>query len=893
MATIGVKVQLDGSQTYKQQMSAITQQTKLFQAQVKETTNNISKGASVFANHIAQGKALENQLASQREQQKLLANEIENATKKYGENSKQVMALETQMANLNTAIANTEDSLKSNGGTLGAVGATLEDIGKKISAVGDKMSSFGTELTQKVTLPLASIGTVSVKAFSDWESAFTGVMKTVDETANTTYDDIAEGIKKMATETASTKEEIAGVAEVAGQLGISADNIVDFTKVMIELGDTTNLSAEDASTSLARIINITGESTENIDKLGSAIVALGNNFATDEASIVEMSNRLASAGTIAGMSTTDIFALSTAMSSVGIQAEAGGTAMTQTLTAISQAVDSGSAKLTSIAEVSGMTAEEFSQAWSTSPITALQAFINGLSSMNEAGESTYTLLDDLGMSGIRQSNMLQSLALASDQLAGAIDVSNSAYETNTALTDEANKRYATFATKLSQTKEKISNVGVEIGEKLLPYVDKVIEQVEKWVEGWNNLDDSTKNMIVKVGAIVAVVGPIIAVIGKVISTVGRLVTNIGSVITFLSGTVIPFVTTTLIPAITGFATTLTATVLPAIGSVLVAIAPFIAIGAVIAGVIAGIVLVVKNWGTICDWLSEKWQAFSDWISPILESIGNFFTTIFEGIGNVIQTVIQGTLDFITGYFQLQFEAWKWLFEGIALVVTTVVEAVSTFVTNAITVISEWINTTITNIKAIIVLIITATYNFITSILTKIKTTVSTWFTTIKTTISNKVTAIKTAITEVLQGIVDKFTELKDSALTWGKDLIDNFISGIKEKWESLKETVSNVAQTVADFLHFSEPKKGPLSDFNESGGDMMSNYANGIKNAQYLVKDAVQSVALDVASTLDSALTSEEIYEAIRQGASDSTTSIVLNNREVTRALSGMGVQFS
>ena len=146
---------------------------------------------------------------------------------------------------------------------------------------------------------------------------------------------------------------------------------------------------------------------------------------------------------------------------------------------------------------------------------------------------------------------------------------------------------------------------------------------------------------------------------------------------------------------------------------------------------------------------------------------------------------------------------------------------------------------------------------------------------------------------MLQGIVDKFTEIKDNALSWGKDLIDNFIAGIMAKWESLKETVSSVAQTVKDFLGFSEPSKGPLSNFHTYGPDMMENYSNGIKNAQYLVKDAVQSVALDVASTLDSALTSEEIYEAIRQGASDSTTSIVLNNREVTRALSGMGVQFS
>jgi len=70
----------------------------------------------------------------------------------------------------------------------------------------------------------------------------------------------------------------------------------------------------------------------------------------------------------------------------------------------------------------------------------------------------------------------------------------------------------------------------------------------------------------------------------------------------------------------------------------------------------------------------------------------------------------------------------------------------------------------------------------------------------------------------------------DKAKTWGKDLIDNFISGIKQKWEDLKQSVANVAQTVKDFLGFSEPKKGPLSDFHTYAPDMMDLYSKGIKD---------------------------------------------------------------
>jgi len=892
MATIGVKVQLDGSQTYKQQMSAITQQTKLFQAQVKETTNNISKGASVFANHIAQGKALENQLASQREQQKLLANEIEKATEKYGANSKEVMQLETQMTNLRTAITNTESALQSNGGTLGAIGAQFEALGSKISAVGDKIAGVGQKMSTALTVPLVAVGTASVKTAGDFESAMSQVASTMGYTVDELHDsgsdasktmkDLSDFAKEMGETTAFSASESAEALNYMALAGYDAETSMEMLPTVLNLASAgamdlasasdmvtdassaLGLSIDETSTMVDEMAKASSKSNTSVSQLGEAILTIG-----------------ATASNMSG-GTTELATSLGVLADNGIKGAEGGTHLRNMMLSLQESAKDGAVDFGAFS-VQVYDADGNFRAMSDI-MTDLQTNMQG---MNQESK-------DAIVSGVFNKTDLASVNAMLGTSKDRFD------ELKTAIGDAEGSAQAmadvqldNFNGQITLLKSALEGVAITIGEKLTPYISKLVEKINNLIDWFNSLSDEQQDMIVKIGLVVGAIGPALMIVGKVISTVGSMASTIGTVVTFVGTTLIPFITGTLVPAITAVGSVIIGTIIPAIASVIVAIAPFLAIGAVIAGVIAGIVLVVKNWGTICDWLSEKWQAFSDWISPILEGIGNFFTTIFEGIGNVIQTVIQGTLDFITGYFQLQFEAWKWLFEGIALVVTTVVTAVTTFVTNAVTAISEWINTTITNIKAIIVLIVTATYNFITSILTKIKTTITTWFTTIKTTISNKVTAIKTAITEVLQGIVDKFTELKDNALTWGKDLIDNFISGIKEKWESLKETVSAVAQTVKDFLGFSEPSKGPLSNFHTYGPDMMENYSNGIKNAQYLVKDAVQSVALDVASTLDSALTSEDIYEAIRQGASDSTTSIVLNNREVTRALSGMGVQFS
>lgn len=805
MATIGVRIELEGAPKYTEDMKNLTAQTKLYQAQVKKLTTEMNTGTSAFTKSITTSKALKQQLEAQQNQSERLAQQIQKVAAEQGEESTQCIRLKTQYENLQRAIAQTNQQLEAEGGLAGAIGKEFEAVGDKISSVSKKMSDLGSSLTQKVSLPITAVGAASVKAFSDWESAFTGVMKTVDETANTTYADIAEGIKKMATETAASKEDIAGIAEAAGQLGIGADDILKFTKTMVMLGDSTNLSSEEAATSLARIMNITGESSQNVDKLGSSIVALGNNFATNESSIVEMSNRLASAGTIAGLSTTDIFALATAMSSVGIEAEAGGTAMTQTLTGISQAVSESGDKLNTLAQVAGMTADEFASKWKSTPTEALQSFIDGLSEMNTSGEDTYKILDELGMSGVRQSNMLQSLALANDQLASAMDVSNKAYQENSALQTEAEKRYETSAAKISQMKEELTNVGVQIGEIVMPYIIQFAEKVKELAEWFSNLSPEMQKVVVAGAAIAAAIGPIFSTIASVGAGIGTISTVVGKVVAFAP---------TIGAALSAVGAAITGTIIPAIGAVVAAIIPFLPIIVGVAAAIAAVVLVVKNWGDITDWISEKWAAFTKYISEAIAAIAEFFTTNFSNFR----------------------QSFSNLTENIKLLLAQVL-------LNIMQKILEAKNKVVTTVK------------------------------------------------NLVSSIGDTFKDLASKALTWGSDMIQGFIDGVLAKWEALKETVANVANTVKDYLGFSEPEKGPMKNFNSWPRHMMENYAAGIESMRFLVQNAVADVSADVA-VLENPINSDEIYSAVRSGASDANVRLSIGDREFTRALRDMGVVF-
>ena len=428
-------------------------------------------------------------------------------------------------------------------------GKGAQEVGNKISQMGQTISGFGSALTRGVTAPIVAGAGLVVKAAIDYESAFAGVKKTVDETATVSYQKLSDGIRQMAKELPASAVQIANVAEVAGQLGIKADDILTFSRTMIDMGESTNLSAEEAATAIAKIANILGLTSDEYGRFGASVVDLGNNFATTEKDIVEMTNRLAAGGKLAGLTAPEILGLATAMSSVGIEAEAGGTAMTQTLTAIGNAVSlttkDSADDLALIAKVAGTTSEEFQKAWKEKPAEALQSFIKGLNTAREQGANMDAILMKLGMTGVRQGNMLKSLALSSDKMSAAVERSNQAWKDNTALTNEANKRYETTESQLKMFRNQVTDLAIEFGEPLIKALRSGLDAVKPWL---NNLADLAKKFsslsteqqqnIIKWGLMAAALGPALKLLGGGISVIGGLVKVIGGLskgIGFLSG----------------------------------------------------------------------------------------------------------------------------------------------------------------------------------------------------------------------------------------------------------------------------------------------------------------------------------------------------------------------
>ena len=482
---------------------------------------------------------------------------VANTSKAYKNTEKEVKALETQIKSLNgtfssqqrelqslpTKIANAETgyfklrdamqqthtAFRNNGGKLADVAQRFNDVGGRVQAFGQKMSGFGDGLS-KMTAGLSTGMYLAGKAAIDFESSFAGVVKTVNGSPEQ-LNRIRQGFLDLSTQIPVSANELAKIGEVAGQLGIKTENILDFTKTIADLGATTNLSAEEGATSLAQFMAVMGTSQGNIRNLGSSIVELGNNFATNERSIVEMAQRLSGMGKQTNMAEADVLGLAAALSTVGIEAEAGGSAMTQVMNKMQNAVASGGDGLQKFASAAGVSASEFANAFRTRPVEALQMLLKGLDEVKENGGNVNEVLAGLGITGIREADAIKRLAGALNGDSGlgkALDIANKGWKENNALTKEASIRYQTSASKLKMAKNEIQKMAIEMGSQLLPKLAQALTASKPLVNSLGNMMLWFSKLPTAVQLATLGFGPFMSVLGRMTTGIGSGVKAIGS-----------------------------------------------------------------------------------------------------------------------------------------------------------------------------------------------------------------------------------------------------------------------------------------------------------------------------------------------------------------------------
>jgi len=456
---------------------------------------------------------------------KMQLSDLENAENKnvtaIKKKRNELTAAETKLLAYDKRLKEIESDLNNSGKKIEEWGEKVEKQGEKIENAGKKFSKFSA-LTGSALI-------ASAKTAIDFEDAFAGVEKTVDAT-DEELEELKQGIRDMAKEIPASTTEISAVAEAAGQLGIKADDVLDFTKVMLELGYSTNISADEAAIAIAQLYNVMGSDIKTVDRFGASLVALGNNAQTSEAKIMDMSTRIAASGKQVGLTEQEVLALATTLASVGLEAEGGGSAISAVMTKIDKDVALNSDTLKTWAEVAGVSVKDFKNLWENDAMTAIQKVVAGMGDASAGGENLNVILDELGITSLRQTDTMKRLSNASELMSDMVNLSNEAWENNSALTNEANKRFGTLKSKISTAINKLKDMAITVGNRLMPTIEKIIDKLGKWADKFSQLSDDQVDMIVKIGLLITAMGPLITMIGKITSTVGGITQKVGKVV---------------------------------------------------------------------------------------------------------------------------------------------------------------------------------------------------------------------------------------------------------------------------------------------------------------------------------------------------------------------------
>lgn len=508
-------------------------------AAMQKEIQSLSKTQSDITAYQKQQTAVENtrkRLELLQQQYDNIQKEIQQTGEFSADLQNKLLAKQQQIEKTTSSLNRQTEKLDEMGDALKEAGVDMDDLGqssaqltnridalkKEQEEVAEGAQTFGNKASQAFgavheAIVAAGIATAlkevyeyfadCAQASMDFESAMTGVAKTTDLTDDE-LSAMSDAIKEMSTEIPATTEELAAIAESAGQLGIHKESLLDFTEIMAMLGTSTNMTADEAATSLSRLANITGMSQEDFDRLGATIVDLGNNLATTEKEIVDMSMRIAGAGAQVGMTEAEIMSFSGALSSVGIEAEAGGSAFSTLISNMSLAVQQGGDGLEQFADVAGMSASEFAAAFEEDAAGAIIQFIQGLGNMESEGRSAIAVLDDMGLSDIRMRDALLRAAGASDVFTNALQIGSNAWDENTALVNEASKRYATTQSQLTMMQNAYKNLKVAIGDAYTPALQKAYSVGTQVLNAVSQFIKQNPALVNAVTAFVGVIGAV-------------------------------------------------------------------------------------------------------------------------------------------------------------------------------------------------------------------------------------------------------------------------------------------------------------------------------------------------------------------------------------------------
>ena len=774
--------------------------------------------------------------------------------------------------------------LSSLGSELEAVGGKLKGVGDKMTDIGDKMTKFGAQYTATVTTPIVAGGKKALDAFNEVDGAMDTLIKKTGATGPALEE--MEGIVANIATEIPIAFDTAGeaVGEISTRFGLTGEALESLSKQFIEFAELNDTDVSSSIDGVQKGLAAFGLEADHADELLDSLNATAQKYGVNVDSL-----------------TSGLVQNGTAFQEMGLTIEQSVDLMGQLETsgANSETVMNGLRKALKNATADGIPMNE--------ALADLQNTIeNGTDSMDGLTAS----YDLFGKSGDQIYGAVKNGTLDFRDLADTLeDTSGSVDDTYEATLDGADKMQTAMNSVKLALADVGESIGETLAPMLEDLSEKLKEVKEWWgtlSDEQKQFIIKAAMVVAAIGPIIMVIGTLISSVGSITSGIGGLVGNIGKLISGFSGA--GGAAASAGGAVASAGGSIASVALPII-AVIAAIGALIAIFVHLYQTNEDFKNDIDElWSEIKDMFAEVFEAIQELFSAFIELVsaiwdewGDDIMMVTKALVEFLVNVIKPALDIIIaivkmftalvkgdtegfcdaledlvyGLCELIVNLWNGLWDAVAAILVAAVnilltlfqtlssaisaiwEGIKTFLLNiwtaittaiatAVTAIWTKVTTTFESIKNAIISKFEAAKTGLIAKAEAIKTSLSNAWDNIKSGVTSKFEAIKSAIQNGINSAVDFIKNLPSQALTWGRDLMANFISGISGKLGDLRNKVSSVASTVKSYIGFSEPEKGPLSNFHTYAPDMMELFSKGITDNIWMVQDAVTGVGTSV-----------------------------------------------
>lgn len=898
---IGPKIGIEGEAEYRKQINNIIQQSKTLASEMKALTTSFDKNGKSMADNAKQHKLLQEQIKNQKSKLSELNKMLEQSKAKFGENSTQTQKWQQAVNEAQADLNKLESELKELPSSLDMVTAKMGEMGQKLETIGNKIASVGSKLTATVTTGIVGAFTAAVKTTGDFDAAMSKVQAVSGATAEQ-MELLRAKAKEMGETTKFSASESAEALNYMAMAGWKTDQMLNGLAGIMNLAAASGEELGTTSDIVTDALTAFGMTAEESGRFADILAAAASNANTNVAMMGESFKYVAPVAGAMGYSAEDVAVALGLMANAGIKADMAGTSLRNMMQRMAKPTKESQAAMDRLgislqdSEGNMLSFRQIMDTLRDSMVDinmSLEDYNFQLDLLDESlanGSLTQkkydAALEELNKQAFGAEGAEQARAAAmlggTRAMAGLLAISNASiddYEKLTAAIDDSSQAFAKLADgsvmplnealasgqeiieqyqgsaeamaatmldnlpgQITILKSQIEALAISLGEMLMPTIREIVGKTQGFVDKLNSMDASQRKQLIKIAAIAAAVGPILIVVGKLVAAIGSIMQ--------------------MAPVVSG--------ALKAIGVAVGGIsAPVLAVVAAIGVLVGAFATLWNNNEEFRNGMTATWEgikaSFSDFVSAIEERM----PAIKEAFNNVVEFIKplwEAYCNMLAPTFQAAFDTIKLILDALFNAIVSVIDMITglltgnkelfmqglmTFLTTIWTTITTWWTIFWTWVLNTINVVL----GFFGTSIEQIKTLITTFLIELGAKIMEKATEIIDFVTEKINEVCDFIASLPDRFYQWGVDMIQSLIDGIRSMIGAVGDAISEVAETIASYIHFSEPDKGPLSNFNSFMPDMMKQMAEQIEGGRYQVQVAAGHVAADIAAPMAGART--------------------------------------